>query len=187
MSVQGVMFSEAPGDDAVPQHLIEPTYQNRLRVYGRLIDDQRFHSITLIEIEGGFILRATRDEHPWPVLVELDDEKTTEMLRRGPSQRGQSRAHRESRDLIPNGYEDMLRALGYQLDQRIAENIVITELPSIIAVTGFEPVLGFGEASYRPFSDPLGPNDIFAMLQEAIGRRGTYQHIQNYIPPNFRG
>ncbi len=73
--------------------------------------------------------------------------------------------HRESRDLIPNGYENMLRALGFELDQRIAENVVITELPSFIAVSGFEPVLGYGEASFRPFSEPLAPPDIINMLR----------------------
>lgn len=187
MSVQSIMFSEAPGEDAFPQHLVEPTYQNRLRVMGRLIDDERLHSITLIEVAGGFVLRATREADPWPVLIELDDRKIAKMLRRAPELRGTPKPYRTSTDLIPDGYENMLRALGYELDQRIAENVVVAELPSLLAVSGFEPVLGYGEASYRPFSDPLAPSDIVEMIQRAVNRRGSYQHIQSYVPPNFRG
>jgi hypothetical protein len=48
-------------------------------------------------------------------------------------------------------------------------------------------VLGYGEASYRPFSDPLAPTDVVELIQNAVNRRGSYQHIQNYVPPNFRG
>lgn len=187
MSVHGVMFSEAPGEGAFPQHLVEPTFQNRLRVLGRYIDDERLHSITLIEVSDGFLLRATRDTNPWPLLVEFDDRKISKMLRRAPELRGAPQPYRETTDLIPDGYENMLRALGFELDQRIAENIVITELPSFIAVSGFEPVLGYGEASFKPFSDPLTPSDIVELIRRAIDRRGSYQHIQSYIPPNFRG
>ncbi len=182
-----VMFSEAPGENAFPQHLVEPTYQNRLRVLGRHIDAERLHSITLIEIPAGFVLRATRATDPWPVLFEFDDRKLAKLLRRAPEQRGMPAPYREASYLIPDGYENMLRALGFELDQRIAENVVITELPSLLAVTGFEPVLGYGESSYRPFSDPLDPHDIVDMIQRALDRRGSYQHIQDYIPPNFRG
>ena len=181
------MFSEAPGEDAFPQHLVEPTYQNRLRVLGRLIDDERLHSITLIEVSGGFMLRGMRDVDPWPVLLEFDDRRIAKMLRRAPEMRGAARGLRISTDLIPDGYENFLRSLGFELDQRIAENIVVTELPSLFAVSGFEPVLGYGEASYRPFSDPLAPLDIVDMIQKAVNRRGSYQHIQHYVPPNFRG
>lgn len=188
MSVHGsVMFSEAPGESAFPQHLVEPTYQNRLRILGRLVDEELLHSITLIEISDGFILRATRAADPWPVLLEFDERKIAKMLRRAPEQRGQPRLHRESSNLIPDGYENMLRALGYELDQRVAENVVITELPSLLAVSGFEPILGYGEASFRPFSEPLDPQDIVELIQRALDRRGSYQHIQHYIPPNFRG
>ena len=56
-----------------------------------------------------------------------------------------------------------------------------------MAVSGFEPVLGYGEASFRPFSEPLTAHDIVAMIQRALDRRGSYQHIQSYVPPNFRG
>jgi hypothetical protein len=187
VSVQRIMYSETRDEGAIPQHLFEPTYQNRLRVLGRFIDAEMLHSITLIEIADGFILRAMRDTNPWPLLIEFDDRKTSKMLRRAPDDRGSQPPHRESRDLIPDGYENMLRALGFELDQRIAENIVITELPSFIAFSGFEPVLGYGEASFRPFSEPLAPPDIISMLRRAIERRGSYQHIQNYVPPNFRG
>lgn len=187
MSVHGVMLSEAPDEGAFPQHLVEPTYQNRLRVLGRHLDEQRLHSITLIEVPEGFLVRGMQGTNPWPLLVEFDDRKISKLLRKAPELRGGPPPHRESSDLVPDGYENMLRALGYELDQRIAENIVIAELPSFLAVSGFEPVLGYGEASFRPFSDPMTPGDIVAMIQRAIDRRGSYKHIQSYIPPNFRG
>lgn len=187
MSVQSAMLSNPTLENAFPQHLVEPTYQNRLRVLGRIIDEHRLHSITLIEVPGGFVLRATRDTDPWPVLMEFGDRKIAKMLSQSLDLWGSAPVHRETRDLIPTGYEDVLRALGYELDQRIAENIVIAELPSILAVSGFEPLLGYGESTYQPFSDPLAPEDTIAMVRRAVSRRGTYRHIQTYIPPNFRG
>ena len=123
----------------------------------------------------------------WPDMLEFDDARTAKMLRRSQSHRGEGVTERAGRDLIPSGYEDLLRAIGYELDQRIAENVVVTELPSIIAISGFEPVLGYGESSYRPFSEPYGPTDTIDIVQRARDRRGTHRHIQTYIPPNFRG
>lgn len=187
MIVPNAVFSDPALEEAFPQHLAEPTYQNRLRVLGRYLDERHLHSITLIEIPGGFVLRGTRESEPWPVLAEFDDRQVSKLLRQSLDQRGSGPGGRDVRDLIPTGYEDMLRALGFELDQRIAENIVIAELPSILAVSGFEPVLGFGESSYRPFSDALAPEDVVSVLNKAYARRGTYQHIQTYIPPNFRG
>jgi hypothetical protein len=187
VSVQSAMLSNPTLENAFPQHLVEPTYQNRLRVLGRFIDEHRLHSITLIEIPGGFVLRGMRDSDPWPVLIEFGDRKIAKVLRKALDLRGSAPIHRETRDLIPTGYEDVLRALGFELDQRIAENIVIAELPSILVVSGFEPILGYGESSYQPFSDPLGPEDTIEIVRRAVARRGTYQHIQTYIPPNFRG
>lgn len=145
------------------------------------------HSITLVEIPGGFVLRGSCSDDPWPVLLEFEDRKLGVMLQQAFEFRGAGRTPKEVRDLIPTGYEDLLRALGHELDERIAENVVITELPSLLAVSGFEPVLGFGESTYRPFSEPYSADDVANSLRQALSRRGTYQHIQTYIPPNFRG
>lgn len=171
----------------IPQQLLEPSYQNRLRVIGRFIDEGAMHSLTVIEVTGGFVVRASRENDPWPQLMEFGDRQLTGMLRQAVQARGEGETPRESRELIPTGYEDLLRAIGYELDQRVAENIVLTELPSMIAVTGFEPVIGIGDASFRPFSEPLGPDDDDCMIGRAVARRGSFQNIQTYVPQNFRG
>jgi hypothetical protein len=156
-------------------------------VLGRFIDERALHSLTIIEVTGGFVVRATSDGNPWPQLLEFGDRQLAGMLRQAVRARREGETPRQSRELIPTGYEDLLRALGYELDERVAENVVVAELPSMLAVSGFEPVIGFGEASFRPFSEPLGPEDVGQMLGRALARRGTFQAIQTYIPPNFRG
>jgi hypothetical protein len=171
----------------IPQQLLEPSYQNRLRVLGRFIDEGALYSLTIIEVSGGFVVRASREDDPWPNLLEFGDRQLADMLRQAVRARGEGETPRDSRDLIPTGYEDVLRALGYELDQRIAENIVISELPSLIAVSGFEPMIGIGDASFRHFSEPYGPDDVDHMLTRALARRGSFQNIQTYVPPNFRG
>jgi hypothetical protein len=171
----------------IPQQLLELSYENRLRVLGRFIDEGLLHSLTIIEVAGGFIVRANRDSDLWPHLLEFGDRQLAGMLRQAVEARGEGESPRNARDLVPTGYEDLLRALGHELDQRVAENVVICELPSLIAVSGFEPVIGFGDASFRPFSEPYGPDDVDRILGQSLSRRGTYQHVRTYIPPNFRG
>jgi hypothetical protein len=172
-----------------PLDLLELSYQNRLRVIGRFIDELELHSVTLIEVNGGFVLRASRAGEPWPVVIELDDRKVSELMRQAIQARGEGDQERESRELLPTGYEDTFRALGFGLDQRIAESIVVAELPSLFAVSGFEPVVtpGVGETTYRPFAEAMGPGEVTGALRLAIARRGSYQNINRYIPPNFRG
>lgn len=189
MAVEHAVVSDLAASVDLPIDLLELSYQNRLRVIGRFIDEAELHTITLIEVEGGFVLRASRAGEPWPLAIELSDRKISELLRRALDARGEGEIERDSRDLLPTGYEDLLRALGRELDERIAESVVITELPSLFAVCGYEPVVaaGIGETSYRPFSDALGPHETRTLLHKALGRRGTYQPIQRYIPPNFRG
>lgn len=188
MAVDHAVLSDLAAAE-LPIDLLELSYQNRLRVIGRFIDESELHSITLIEVAQGFVLRASRAGEPWPIAIELGDRKISELMRRSIGARGEGEIERESRELLPTGYEDMLRALGHELDQRIAESVVITELPSLFAVTGFEPFVaaGVGETSYRPFAEVFGPDETRILLHKALGRRGSYQPIQRYIPPNFRG
>ncbi len=187
MPVRDTAVSDLAAAQDVSLDLLELSFQNRLRVIGRRIDQHRLHSITLIEIPDGFILRAGRSDEPWPFLFDFSNRALADMLRDSIYARGEGTTPRVSRDLVPTGYEDLMRTLGYELDQRVAEGIVITELPSLFAVSGFEPVIGVGEATFRPFSEAIGPLEADAMLWRALARRGTYQHIQSYIPPNFRG
>lgn len=189
MAVHDAVVSDLATAFDQPLDLLELSYQNRLRVIGRFIDEHELHTVTLIEVAAGFVLRASRAGEPWPVVIELGDRKLTELMRDAVQARGEGDLEREARELLPTGYEDVFRALGYELDERIAESIVITELPSLFAVTGFEPLVavGVGETTYRPFSDAVGPAETQALLRNALGRRGAYQHIQQYIPPNFRG
>lgn len=189
MTVEHAVVPDLTATFDQPLDLLELNYQNRLRVIGRFIDEQELHSITLIEFAEGFIIRASRAGEPWPIAVELGDRKVTELMREAIQARGEGEIEREARELLPTGYEDMLRSIGFELDQRIAESVVVSELPSLFAVTGLEPVVGnsVGEPSYRPFSEAFGPDETRLLLRTAFSRRGTHQHIQQYIPPNFRG
>ncbi len=187
MSVHDTAISDLVTAFDRPLDLLELSYQNRLRVTGRFLDGHRLHTATVIEVQNGFVLRASRSNEPWPQVVELSDRQLANMLRESIQARGESEPIPEIRDLIPTGYEDLFRAIGYELDQRVAESIVLSELPSFLALSGYEPVFGLGEPTYQQFSDAIGAEEVALILQRAVSRRGTHQHIQQYIPPNFRG
>jgi hypothetical protein len=94
-------------------------------------------------------------------------------------------------DLVPTGYEDFLRALGYLLDDISAESIVITELKDVVAVGG----RGVNDARHavalEPFQMFLKYNDIEYMLDEAFMRRrergNPEQAPQETVSTGLRG
>lgn len=187
MSAQhGVTFDAETHDDLAPQ-LLEPTYQNRLRVVGRRLDRNALHSPTVIEVDGGFIVRAHQGSDPIPVLMEVFDRDFPLLIREAAQARVRDHSAAFASDLVPTGYEDLLRALGYELDERLAENVVIAEYPGFLSVSGFELVIDAPSGGCRPFADVLTMNETKRVLDEAFMRRGTVAIPRIYIPPSLRG
>ena len=75
--------------------------------------------------------------------------------------------------LCPTGYEDFLRAIGYELETDQARDIVIQELVDRVAVT-YHQLLATSTEGYvwEPRSALLSAADIQKLLDDAFSRRG---------------
>ena len=159
--------SEVPR--SLPPELLEPTYQNRLRSIGRELDIHQRRSIVVLEVDGGFIIRAvSRRARDIELLQFPDDEFPERMIlateARGAGERGESPS-----PIAPTGYEDLLRAVGRWLDDKRAANVVVAEAPTAIVVA----------ADKKPFDLPLDPieatldlPEIKRLLDESFQLRG---------------
>lgn len=159
----------------IPEALLEPTYQNRLRVIGRHLDLQSYRSFVIVEVTGGLLVRAVRADQRGGEALEFPDGAFRQLILDAMTSRGHGYHSYTPSPLLPTGYEDFLRALGYGLDQRSAHGIVITECPSMVIVTGEEEESNAAYTGYRVFEDFLRPQDVTAMLDQAFSRRATVQ------------
>lgn len=155
----------------VPDGLAQPTYQNRLRVIGRQLDLYRFHSINISEVSGGFLVRALPAGSRTPEALEFPDRDFPQAVMNAIAARGQGERQRLGASLLPTGYEDFLRAVGYHLDRRMAEAVTITELDGFIAVGGVAKAEGIGHTTIEPFQQLLRRDEIAYMLDKAFSRR----------------
>jgi hypothetical protein len=154
------------------RRLFEATYQNRLRVVGRVLDDWRLDQAVVIEIDDGILLRA-HDTHTGERHAEvLLDENLTDAMEAAMSDRGRSgQPLPASTALRPTGYEDLLRALGFRLDRQRAQSVVIVECPRFFHVSGLEAVGPEDEAALTPFSTFYEMPKVNALVNEAVSRR----------------
>lgn len=156
----------------VPEQLTRPSYQNRLRVIGRQLDLYGYRSINLLEVGGGFLVRALPAGGRTPEALEFADRDFPQLVAGAIAARGEGERLHAASPLLPTGYEDFLRALGYRLDQQRAEAITIGELESFVAVGGVALLDGRGHSTIGPFQELMRPNEINFLLEEAFQRRG---------------
>ncbi len=160
-------------NSSIPEELLRSSYQNRLRVIGRHMDLGGFHSITLLEVSGGFLVRALIVGNRTPQALEFSDRDFPQLVSNAFKQRDEKQRTRAKSELLLYGYEDFLRALGYRFDQQLAEAITVTELERFVVVGGVAMVEGAGQQSLAPFQDFLQSDDIVRMVNEAVRRRST--------------
>lgn len=161
----------APAPAAMPQQLCQPTYQNRLRVIGRQLDVYGYRSVNLLQVAGGFLVRAFGPEQRTPEALEFPDRDFAVLVTGAYKARGEHNRLRYRSPLLETGYEDFLRALGYWLDGRDAEAITVTELDQFVAVGGIGKVDGGAQTMLEPFQRLWRADDIARMLHEARSRR----------------
>jgi DNA-binding NarL/FixJ family response regulator len=160
----------------IPQERLAPTYQNRLRAIGRQLDMYGFHTVSIIEVEGGFLVRAQKQRARRPQTLEFLNRDFPRLVASAIHDdiTGDDKPFHQS-ELTPTGYEDLLRAVGYKLDQMSAEAIVLTELKEMFLVAG----RGNDEMSALPGVVPfnlfLKQEEIESMLNTAFNRRGKEQ------------
>lgn len=159
--------------EQVPNQLRLPTYQNRLRIIGRQLDLGGYRSVNLLEIAGGFLVRVMRPGQRAPEALEFTHDDFPSLYSATIGARGKGPRFGSRHPMLPTGYEDFMRALGYGLDERHAEAIAITELDSMIAVNGVAPVETYHETTMAPFQILLRPDDVVSLLDQAFRRRTT--------------
>ncbi|HEU5422952.1 MAG TPA: hypothetical protein VFU72_05385 [Nitrolancea sp.] len=160
-------------NDETLRRVSQPTYQNRLRVIGRQLDLGRFRAINLLEIGGGFLVRALTSSNRLAEALEFPHSEFRDSVARAIAARGEGERQHPAHPLLPTGYEDFLRALGYRLDEQHAEAIAVTELEGFIAVSGVAKRDRISQTSIAPFQTLLRADDIVALLDEAFRRRGA--------------
>lgn len=159
----------------LPPERLAPTYQNRLRVIGRQLDVYGYRSISVLEVQGGFLVRALPARSRVPEALEFPDRDFQSLIRSSIKEHMSGDAQREASvgDLVPTGYEDLLRAIGYRMDELSAESIIIAELIDLVVVAGRGQNEVRSAVAIEPFQMFLRGHDVEYLLNEAFLRRGS--------------
>jgi DNA-binding NarL/FixJ family response regulator len=152
---------------------LRPTYENRLRAIGRQLDLYHYKAINLSEVGGGFLVRALPHDGRLAEALEFLDRDAALVLSNALTARGEGERPRPSDVLLPTGYEDFLRALGYRLDSGNMQAVTVTELEPLIAVGGIAPLENSNDTTFAPFYELLQSDHIKYLLDEAFRRRGA--------------
>jgi hypothetical protein len=106
-------------------------YQLMLRGTGAYLDRYRASSIAVIEMPDGFALRYQEDGKGWRsvrlIYEDLEALQTDMEWRRDPRQRSDGQLTEE--------YQNLLRALGWELRRQSAKSILVEELDDRLLVT----------------------------------------------------
>ena len=156
------------------QGLLRPTYQNRLRVIGHHLDRGQHRDVAILEIDGGFIARATSPKARRPQALEFPDTQFVELMQEALDYRGHGQKYNSHASLLPTGYEDFFRALGFLLDNQSALGITVCELDAHLLVAGQQPSASIaGHKAMQNFERYLTRDDIQKLLDDAFKRRTT--------------
>lgn len=153
----------------------ELTYQWLLRALGAYLDEEPSCRISLAEVPDGFIVRLQRALHKLePEYEHFKRETLVEQVhelftRKRPS--GARTRHQGIWASFPNGHQDFFRALGYELDDSHASNILIDELEDGLVITYNYPDEQNGQ-SLKKRLVVLGVEEIEVILNAAFERRG---------------
>lgn len=144
-----------------------------LRAVGAFLDEEPSCRITMAEVPDGFIVRLQRALHKLePQIHHFKRETLLEQLDQLMRQRkamGTRPHHQGVWSYFPNGHQDFLRALGYELDESKARGVLIDELEDGIIVTYRYPEAE--GSTWRKRVVVLGMKDIEEILNTAFDRR----------------
>lgn len=146
------------------------TYQWLLRALGAHLDQQPSCRISLVELPDGFLVRLQRVLHKFePEIVRFDRDTLHEQLDQLFAQHKPAARtfHQGVWSAFPNGHADFFRALGYELDQESARNVMLDELEDGMVVTYSRPE-GDG---WEKRVVLLERSDIESILNAAFERR----------------
>ncbi len=153
---------------------LKRTYQNDLRAIGRYADDSGHRNVGVYEVNAGFIVRATpRTDSTVIEALEIPDSDLTGLILKNFTARRGRGQDASPPPLCPTGYEDFLRALGYELDKISARNVTVQEMVDCFAVSYQELAPTAEGYAHNPRSLILDMSAIQEILDEAFRRRGA--------------
>jgi hypothetical protein len=157
----------------IPTALLVPTYQNRLRVIGRQCDALGLCELAILEAVGGFVVRGIRRRDGRAEVLEFADAHFAHLV-------SEVITMRDQRGDTPHHawYEDTLRAIGHELDQRAVDRVTIVELKQSLLVSGHQATKGHRANENGRFEWVLAAAELMALLDEAYDRRNRAWAVQ---------
>ncbi|CAN5766075.1 hypothetical protein BH23CHL2_BH23CHL2_23190 [soil metagenome] len=155
---------------SIPEQLYLPTYQNQLRLVGRNLDTNEYRTVSILDVEGGILARAFNSRRHDSELLEFPDNAFREMVQEAITGRGRRNRVAKHSAVVPTGYEDLFRAIGWELDRRLAKAITIHECSDSIFVAGLAAVEQ-GSGNFSPFHLSFDVNAVQSILNAAFARR----------------
>ncbi len=149
-------------------------YQETLRAIGRYFDEQVYRNILVCEVADGYIARAfpmAATETAKAEGLQFLHEDITALVKRSREVRNPIPDFVKMPPLCPTGYEDFMRAVGWEIDGAAVHLISIVEMKEGILVNYYQPAKPSPSGSpwHQTFYDPDG---ITALLNRGFGRRG---------------
>lgn len=164
-----------------PEDLLAPSYQNRLRVVGRTLDEHRLDRAVILDIGEDLVLRAYAPERDEYIVEHFAGADLTKAMRDAIYARGGAGTEGFNSPLKPTGYEDFLRALGHSLDRRHATAVTIVECPNYFHVSGQERIGDASNAPVAPFAEQYEVPRISNLLNDAKARRAGVRQLPQPI------
>ena len=150
----------------IPEALLVPSYQNRLRVIGRQCDALGLCELAILEAVGGFVVRGIKQRDGQAEMLEFADAHFAHLVSEAITIRDQRAP------TSPHAwYEDTLRAIGLELDRHAADRVTIVELTQYLLVSGCQPTEGHRANASGRFEWVLAAEDLIALLDKAYDRR----------------
>ncbi len=161
--------------EGMPRDLLNPTYQNRLRVIGRQLDLNRSRMVSIFEVDGGFLVRAIPERGRIADALEFPDRDFHHWITDAYRNRGNGERPASTSKLLPSGYEDFLRAIGAALDRHQAEAVTVAEFASVIVVGGSAKLDTSAHTTVGNLQWILQQDDIKQVLDEGYRQRRRAQ------------
>jgi hypothetical protein len=170
MTTPGENFEKQEGVRWLLQHFDETVpkeegvrYQTLLRALGSWLDSQTFSGYTALETGREFTI-VTRDGEDGATLSTMTFAKLVTLER-------DLRAHRG-----PSGpYQDFLRALGHELDEAVASNILLEEVEDGLLLT-YLMLPPDSSLMWKKQHVLLDTDDRSNLLKKAVGRRAQVEY-----------
>ena len=176
-------FKSGGGTSGPPSGPASMTYQNFLRAIGRHLDRGRYRYSLICQVPTGFVIRGypngfenVRSAEALEFTVDdLTALVADLMVTRSPLPASEIPDSSQVPRLLPTGYEDFLRALGFECDNTGMRSVRLVEtLEGILLSYNLD---GSKVRQERMFDE----QQIYALLNTAFGRRRPGQRLP--IPP----